>query len=269
MQTVIFAQLEAHDCNAELYINGIAALRITPRQVPIANAAVEQYLISGPNRITLIVEPGPSPSRARTVHQEFTGQPMRATGRLIRFPEGVPGFVEYGELLAAAPFAGSQDAGLPRKFPVEVSAAVDLGPAHGRWAWQDAPPLKLDQALIAQVGVLFAQLESAIRSNDIERFWQLTELKLQDMLRAYPALTKELIRADLELLFAHVLTGKDPVLPRAPSRHDFRLLAGDRLLQLVDDDFTASFKLRDPDDGGALAYPLIVAKINGQLRLVR
>jgi hypothetical protein len=57
--------------------------------------------------------------------------------------------------------------------------------------------------------------------------------------------------------------------PLTPKRFDFRLVADGRMLDCVDRDFTASLRLRDPDDGSALPHRVLLARIDGRLRIVR
>jgi hypothetical protein len=267
--TIVLAQLEVQDCTAELYVNGVPALRAAPRNVPLHNIAVEDLIIPGTNRLDLIIEPGPRPAEAGAERREITYRPMGAAGRLICFPEGVPGLVEYGHLIANVGFQWTGEIPARRVFPIEETTHVDLGPAHGRWGWQDAPLLNLDEALFNEACALLDKVEAVLRARRADEFWQLTELQIRDVLRAYPALHEPQLRAELATLMAHYEKIDDPVMPRDRSQHDFRLVAGGRLLQLIDRDWTTSFKLRDPIDRSPVPYRIFVARIGGELRIVR
>ena len=267
--TILLAQLEVEDCTAELFLNGAPVIRIAPPKMHIQNASAELYVVPGTNRLDVLVEPGSRPSTARSEVRELAFRPMRATGRLIRFEEGVPGLVEHGELLGEASFAWEEGRPERRVFPAEVGTQIEIPTANGRWSFQDAPPLVLDDALRAEARALLAEVEQAIRRGDTDRFWSLTELQTRDVRRAYPAVTEPYLRGDLATLFAHYRKAPDPVMPRDPADHDFRLVAGDRMLQLVDRDYSTSFKLRDPGDGSAVSYRIMLARIDGKLRIVR
>ncbi|MBI4703210.1 MAG: hypothetical protein HY744_19005 [Deltaproteobacteria bacterium] len=267
--SIVLAQLQVQDCTAELYVNGIPLIRLTPARVPIENVAVEHLLVPSTNSIEVVVEPGPSPSLARTGYGELGFRAMEAVGRLVRFPEGVPGLVEHGELLGETRFGWASPHPERRAFPAAVSTQVELGPAHGRWAWQDAPQLTLDQALLEEACALIDRVEAALRAGLVEPLWQLAELQVKDVLRAYPALSESELRADLAELLHHHQQATDPVIPHDPSNHDFRLVAGGKLLELCDRDWTTSIKLRDPKDGSPVPYRLFVARIGPALRIVR
>ncbi len=269
--TILHAQLEVTDCTAELWVNGVPAIRIvaSPTRIPIESLAVAQLLIPGTNLIELLVEPGPTPSLARTEKRILPFKKMKASARLIRFRDGSSGLPEDGDILAET-FFRWEDASLEQQqFPQSSAKQIELGPAFGRWAWQDAPELSLDDTLLAEARSVLDDVEAAIRAFHADRFWQLTELQIKDVLRAYPAVTEEYLRGDLATMFNHYRKMKDPVMKRSPEDQDFRLVAGGKLLQCIDKDWSTAFKLRDPDDGGPVPYSIFLARIDGQLRIVR
>jgi hypothetical protein len=266
--TILLAQLKVEGCTAELHLNGVPLIRIPPGRVPIENVAAEGYVIPGTNRLDVLVEPG-APGAARTGSAEHDFRPIQAIGRLIRFPDGVPGTVEHGELIGETSFAWPEPRPQRRAFPVEVGTQLELGPAHGRWAWQDAPPLVLDDALVAEASAVLDDVERALRMFDADALWRLAELQLEDVQRAYPAVSEAHLRGELTTLLDHAKKASDPVIRRDPAEHDFRLVAGGRMLQLVDRDYSTSVKLRDPGDGSAISYAIALARIDGRLRIVR
>ena len=267
--TIVLAQLEVSNCTAELYLNNVPVTRIAPPKVEIENVAVEQLLVPGTNVLEVLVEPGPSPSRGRTEFHEVAFRPMEATGRLIRFAEGVPGLAKHGKILGETRFSWSGPHPDRRMFPLDVSTQIEMGPAHGRWGWQDAPPLTLDEALIDEACAVLEQVEMLIRHTHADGFWRLTELQLKDVQRAYSAVDESILRTDLSTLMNHYQGAPDPVMPRDREQHDFRLVGGGRLLELVDKDHSTSFKLRDPGDGSTVPYRIMLARIGNELRIVR
>jgi hypothetical protein len=269
LDTVIHAQLTAEGCTAELYVNGIPVSRIHPDRTAFESVAAEEYLIPGRNRIEILVEPGSHPSVARTEARNLDLGDATVIGRLVRFKEGE--FVEAsrGDILAEVRFQREPDERDPRIVPRSVSTEVDLGAANGRWAFQDAPVLDLDEATIAEaIGVLDA-VADAVRARSVQGVMALGELKNRDALRAYPALGEEMIRADLQESFDSYAKLSDFVAPRRPEQHDFRLVAGGRILETIDRDWTASLKLSSPATGEEVPFPLMLARIDGRLRIVR
>jgi hypothetical protein len=269
--SIVLAQLEARECVGELFLNGVPVVRIAPDNVPIANVAAEQYLVPGTNRLEILLEPGPTPRTARTAYREIDFRPMRAAGRLIRFDaEGVPGLAEYGQVLGETTFVWDpQTRPERRSFPIAVETQLELGAAHGRWAWQDAPPLTLDDALLREIDALLREIEDTFRRGDKAAYARLIDAKVKDLGRAYPNLPPGALQREVDALFKFAGGSPDPVLPRDPSAEEYRLVAQDRMIELVDRDFRASLKLRDPDNGTANPHGLLVARLNGILVVVR
>jgi len=269
--TVVMAQLEIEGCAAELYVNGVPTSRLLPEpgRLPVENLAVEQLLVPGDNSLELLVEPGDRPSEARRQKVEQSFRPMRAVGRLVRYREGEDTAPGDGETLLEVAFAWS-DASLDRRMmPTSNAKTISLGAAHGRWAWQDAPELVEGEALVAEACALLDQVELAVRTGNADRLYALSEAQILDVLHAYPALSAEFLRGDLVAMLQHYQKGPEPVVARDPSKHDFRVVAGGKLLQLVDVDWTPSFKLRDPVDRSEIGYPMFLARLGGELRIVR
>lgn len=269
--SIIHAQLEVAGCTAELWLNGIPVMRLdqSPGRVPIENFAVHQLLVPGTNMLEIVVEPGSTPSVSRTERHELLFKKMSAVGRLIRFEEGASGLVEEGHLLTEVNFRWDDPTLNDRMmFPKSSGMQVEMGSAFGQWGWQKAPDLVLDEATIAEARAVLDEVEAALRAFDEKRFWELTELQIKDVLRAYPALTESAMRSELATMIANIKKGKDPVFARDPANHDFRIVGQGKLLQCIDKDWTTSFKVRDPD-GDALSYRIMLARIDGRLRIVR
>lgn len=269
--SVIHAQLEVSGCTAEFWLNGVPVTRIdrTPGRVPIENVAVMQLLVPGTNMLEIVVEPGSTPSVARTEKRELPFEKMSAVGRLIRFEEGASGLVEEGHLITEVVFRWDDPSVNERMmFPKGSGMQFEMGAAFGQWDWQKAPDLVLDDALVAEARAVLDEVEAALRAYDEKRFWELTELQIKDVLRAYPALSEAAMRSELTTLMDHVKQSKDPVFPRDPADHDFRIVGQGKLLQCIDKDWTTSFEVRDPA-GDALPYRIMLARIDGKLRIVR
>jgi hypothetical protein len=271
VDTVVMVQLQVEHCTAEVYLNDVPISRIdqTPGRVKIENVAVEQLLVPGDNRLELVLEPGSKPSLARTERREIPFRKLGARARLVRFLDGEPALPDAGYELAATELAWSDASVERRVVPASSMVSADLGAAHGRWRFMDAPELTLDEQLVNEACALLDQLEYLIRSGDMQGILDLSAVQLEDAMHAYPAVTMDFLRDDLVDAMNHYRSGPDPVLPRDRERHDFRLAAGGRLVHLVDDDWSPSFKVRNPTTGNAIGFPLFLARIGDRLRIVR
>ncbi len=267
--TVVMAQLEVEGCTAELFVNRIPVVRLRPGYGPIENNAVEQMLVPGENRLEVLVEPGPRPTSAWSVERQLDYQPMKVVGRLIRFPAGVPGFVKYGDLLAEAAFTWDEGGPLHQTFPIVATATAQLGTAHGRWGWQDAPVLSASTELNDEACVLLDELAHVIRNKDAAGLERMVTHKTQDMARAYPALTPAVMSQQIAEGIRHLEPLDDPIVARDRNNHDFRLVAEGRMLEIVDTSYAPSFGVRNPDSLNPQPYRMMLSRVNGALRIVR
>ena len=133
-KSVIVAQLWAEGCRAELYVNDIPVVRVTPdpeRQLH-ATAAVPQLLIPGDNVVEILVEPGSTPSVARYETRDLERRSMNVWGRLARFAQGDFMTPEAGDTLARAAFTWSDDDPRRMTFPISRTASAS------RWNHESA-----------------------------------------------------------------------------------------------------------------------------------
>lgn len=267
-ETVLHAELEAEHCKAELYVNGMPIAELRQPPIWFQSVPAHEYLVPGLNQIELLVEPGPTPSSARVERRETPPRAARAAARLVRYAPGVYPDVTNGTLLASLEWRADADE-RQEVLPKSRATSIDLGQLHGRWCWQDAPFLALNSACMEEALSVFHEVASAISHADTRAFWTITEPRIREAIRAYPALTEAQVRADLTKFLAFYQKAISPVLPARAERHDFRLVAEGRVLQLIDDDWLPSLWLGNPEDGSPVPYPLFLAKINGRLQVVR
>jgi hypothetical protein len=154
-------------------------------------------------------------------------------------------------------------------FPIERRGHVNLAAAFGRWAWQDAPALTLDDALVAEARAVLDAYGRALCRGSAAAFEQVIAATFADQVRAFPDWPAAEQRELLARLCDHYRAAPDPGFSVDPARNDFRLIASGRVLQCVDDDFQGSLRLCDPDDGSEVRMPLCLARIDGVLRPIR
>lgn len=264
---VIYAELEVHACTAELYVNGFPLSRLAPETTHFEATAAHEFLVPGDNELEILVEPGTRPSLARTERRDLATPGATATARLVRYPDGVFTEAENGEILAEINWLGRPEVAV---FPQSMSRLAALGGGHGRWSWQDAPVLVLDEQLVLEARAVLDDVARTYRSGDVDAAWRATEIRVREGLRAYPSMSEAEGRAELAKVLAYYKRSPEPVRPFTPERHDFRLVARDRVLQCVDVDWSASLKLENPSDAGAFVpYQLFLARIDGRLQVIR
>jgi len=268
-ESVIHAELAVRGgCKAEVYLNGIPLRRQISPEAPFVSIPVHQYLVGGDNRLELLVEPGPTPRRARMPEERLRRMPgASAVARLVRYEEGDFADVEnHGELLTEITWQGEADS--DEAFPKSLGATAGLG-ARARWSWQDAPPLTLDEGTLAEIAHVLGTLAQSFERGEAGPVLSLLKVRFDEGMRAYPVNDVETLTRELTAYVREVATEGWRVRPLDPEAFDFRLCAGDRLVELVDRDWLPSLRFFAPDEPEPYGYALMLARVDGRLAVVR
>ena len=105
---MIYLEVNKKNCDVELYVNGIP-MRYSSNNQAMASIPVHQYLIDGKNEIEFIVNPGPTPSKARTAQRELDSTDMQASARLVKYPVGAYPGDASGEVLGTLQWTGQNE----------------------------------------------------------------------------------------------------------------------------------------------------------------
>jgi hypothetical protein len=270
LSNVIVAQLETSHVDAELWLNGTPLVRGTGEWTRTSRP-VHQHLRRGLNKLELVVEPGPIPTRARLPWGTKTlDRGAWAEARLLSFEDGSAPEPELGVSIGKLRFEErlATDLGRDheRRFPEILS--IDVRPAWGTDPiWESATPLQLDESLLEEARAVLDQLAASLRGGDREAYERAAGLRIRGFLRAYPAMTSSMAEADIKQIMVAAWERPDFIQERDPSMQDFRLVCGDRLLQAIDRDFKHSFKYQDAD-GEGYGDELFLARMDGKLRIV-
>jgi hypothetical protein len=281
----IYAELHVRLCTAELYLNGIPVLRNISPALPFSSIPVHQFLVPGANWLEVVVEPGPTPSRARDGESRRVAAGASVVARLVRCEEApftmdepsapppAPAPVE-GEKLAEITWNG--DPFEITTFPRILAVERDLGPQAGRWSWQDAPPLCLDDATRAEIASVLATVAGAFEGGRSSGALDLLQTRFAEDARAYPVHDPRTLKAELVSSIRRAANEGWSVRPLDPARQDFRLCAGGRLVELVDRDWLPSLRFYsgatmgdEPAPDGEIPYAMMLARIAGRLVVVR
>lgn len=273
---VIYAELLVQGCTAELYVNGVPLRRRRSGGAPLpgssagpfASIPVQQYLVPGDNRIEILIEPGPTPRRAREPESSMRRMPgAAAVARVVRFEEGAFVDSENGEILAEVKWEGAADE--DEAFPKSAGVTAALGARSGRWSWQDAPPITLDDATGAEIAHVLGTVAQAFERGDPAPVLALLKTRFDEGIRAYPRNDSETLTKELSNYVRDAAADKWKVRSLDPGAFDFRLCAGDRLVELVDRDWQPSLRFEVPEEDEPYGYPMMLARIDGRLAVVR
>jgi hypothetical protein len=269
----IYAELHVEGCAAELYLNGIPLRRSRASDRPGASLPVHPYLVPGVNELEVLVEPGPTPSRAREAATPRLAAGASVHARLVRHA-GQLTHPDAGERIAELTWRAA--AAAPELFPQSLRVQATLDPPAGRWSWQDAPPLVLDASTHAEITSVLAAVAGAFERGDPSPVIDLLRVRFADGIRAYPGGGPASLKAETASYIRRAANEGWGVRRLDPAQHDFRLCAAGRLVELVDRDWQPSLRFYSaatmgdepaPDD--EIHYAMMLARIDGRLQVVR
>ncbi len=272
--SVLHAQLEVQGCTAELYLNDIPLMRLDAKKNVFETRAVEEYLVPGVNWLEVLVMPGRTPSVARSERRSLTVSGAKAKARLVRFEEGEwtnnpgkeLGAVSYDS--DATPLPGAPPE-VDKDWPRSRAVQIEMGSGNGRWGWQDAPELSMTPELVAEAKAVVDDVAAAMRTGNGDWLWQLQELQVKDALGAYPAWSEASMKSNMLDGVKDYSALPDCVLATDPEELDFRLVGGGRLIECVNKDWLPTLRLRGPKTGMPVPFEMMLARIDGKLRVVR
>lgn len=264
---------EAEGVEAEFFVNDVPIVRRSGEgAMTDYSGPCNQDLVPGWNVITAVIGPGSTPSstlRGSPARRQATLDKARVQVRLMRYPEGAVSGAPGGDLLAQLEWE-APDLARPITLPRVVSAGVDLGPLGGRWRWQDATPLTLDEATVREVTTFLETLHGLLSKKDLARFLALTQARLSDVERAYKRRSGEKAAEVLNAVKDEVQKAEWGMLPLEPEAWDLRLVGSNRLVDCVRRDGAPILreKPRAPTNI-SVEWPARVAKLDGVWHVVR
>ncbi|WP_020586520.1 hypothetical protein [Desulfobacter curvatus] len=267
---LMYAELEVRNCSAEGYINGIPfhICRFDSSESPKVSFPVNQYLIDGQNMIELVINPGPTPSKAKEGKNVEKADGIAAEFRLVTYPVGVFVGDESGKTICRASWHNEK--GGEATFPMSFTSVVDLGPVFGPCLWQKADVLRLDKSTTNQVIDFIKVIYDAYEAGKPEIINKLASIRLNEGYRAYP----ERDRSTMGRRFAVNLKKRAAMkewtmLPFNPDLFDLRLCAGGRMVECIRKDWQPIVAATLEDKNVVYSYAMFLSRINGQWVIVR
>jgi len=267
----IHAELELTECSGELWLNGIP-LPGQPSRRPTfeISVPVNHLLVTGRNELELWVDVDGKPSESHRPRHAPASPAAIAVARLVAYAPGVMASPENGRVLAVLEYRGVGDGSVDA--PRVRRLSVDLGMSFGPWAWQKAPVLTLDEPTLREAVAVVGEVHAALFGGDAARLFDLVRTRWEEADRAYPGRDDAADRSSHAAWVAEL--GRDPRrrVPLDPARHDFRLVAGGRMIECIDEDFFPAIRVAqeiEPGRWAAAPYPLSLARIGPRLSVVR
>jgi hypothetical protein len=285
----------ARGADVEFFLNGIPVIVRGPSSQPTFGGPVNHLLVEGRNEIAMVVRPGELPRWTESgpygpkplvvpepeedVWASLSRYPFGAT---VGGPDGLEFFrAEWPARDARVVHADPDlvhaargrklgwDDRQPACYPVTIAKTGKTGKAFGRWTWQDAPELQLDEKLTAEVLVLLNELRDSLAGGDTSPYIARQRTRLDEVTRAYdlpPGQKESLIRLGNRRDVARPDFGFEPI---DPEQLDLRLVAGGRLVECLALDREPVLREKRAKDGSRGLYPLLLGRVGEKLEILR
>ena len=268
MTILTYLELRVTACRAEVWLNDIPMGRCQPGLGAGQAWLAHSYLVDGPNKLEILIEPGTTPATCRTPEQALRSLPgAAAQARLVRYPEGAITGSDEGEVVLSTSWTDLPE---PVQFPHSSVEEKDLGPIAGhRWAWQDCPPLDpLDGDRAALVDAIQG-IHEAFTAGEGASIVQLAAPYFSDQVLATPAWARSDLEADLRRDVAANVGREDWVKPFTPDDCSLRLCADGRLVECLDHTWQPLIGTKPQPDGDEYPLPLFLGKHDGAVKIIR
>ncbi|MBP6829724.1 MAG: hypothetical protein KA978_03015 [Deltaproteobacteria bacterium] len=263
--TALLLDITLEGCDAELYVNDIPVGRI----LAAAGGGIHQVdhlLVRGANTFEVLLNPGSTPSVARTEKRMLPGDGVAVEVTAARCPPGTsPGEVGTTRLFRF----GERLPGGPVEFPRSVKNTFEVDPPNAAWAWERADVLLLDPALLREATQYVQSLHGSLARKSFPGFWAHNEIAHREVAAAYDVPLAER-QAAAEAAMARRFA--DPAFAMAPlvaEQFDYRLVANGRLLECIAKDWGAVVRTEPDSEGKVMRFPIMVGRIDGSLRGLR
>ncbi len=272
--TTAFYVLEcmADGCVAEFYLNDVPVVGRGPDLGKQYAGQSNQYLVDGLNEISILVNPGPTPSKAihgpggRRIRAAAPG--AKASASLCRYPFGATvGGPSREELARAEWFGPAGDA--PVVFPLVVTARKDLGKLAGRWEWESSERIALDAESRAGIGMLLSELRTSLDAGDPEPFIEAGRTRLAELALAYgqpPGKKERIIRKAMDDDSSQPWWGMQDLDPK---QFDFRLCGRNRLVEALNADWNPCLREKPDPSSGVGLYGMMIGRSGGRWKILR
>lgn len=254
----------------EASLNGFPLCRLFPPVSTREAIPVNQFLLPGPNELSVVVSLGPSPSRAAAAHGEVKPLiPASVDVRLTTYPEGVFPGDPSGTVMATLRWSGEAN----RAFttPQTVDRRFDL-PTTDRphWTWESAPALTPDDNLRLRLVRQLDELAKSLQAGSPDLFLRLAEERFRETAGAF-GVPLEAARGEwTDDLRTHASSPDWKVVMPSTLDADFVFCARGRVVECVAKDWLPLLRANvDAKGEPAVRYPIFVSVMGNGIQIVR
>jgi hypothetical protein len=269
MERLLVLKVDAADCDAEAFVNGVPLVRVSPAR-PMAVVPIHEYTMAGHNQLQLVIWPRPAATPAepalpaekrvadgkrwaqlRVLLPRIGSAADESTARSLAQLEWSPPDGEAYE----APLSLAQDFGLPVSFP--------------RWRWLEAPGSDVTPALQAHAAELLQGLARDLAAGQPEGFIGTVRLRTEEIAVAYQRRPEDETQRLREYLLSLHAESRLKFKPVEPDKLVLRSIAGGRLLDCLGADGRPALVTEPDPQGRTVSLPLRMAAVDGKLYVLR
>jgi hypothetical protein len=264
-RSAVLVDVTADGCDLELYVNDIPLGRM-PAAAGGGMLQCDHVLVVGENVFELVLQPGATPSTARTEKRSLPSDGVAVEVRVALCPPGSA----PGEVGTTALFRFSERLpGGAMEFPHVVRATHVFDRTEGPWAWERAEVLQLDAALLQEATRYVQSLHGSLARRSFPGFWAHNEIAHVEVCRAYDVPLAERQSAGQAALAERFAEPTFAMAPLVAENFDYRLVAGGRLLECVARDWGAIVRTEPDAEGHVMRFPIMLGRVDGTLRGLR
>lgn len=265
----ITIEMLARGCEAELHLNDVPFGRCDGRGQTLG-APVHLHLVEGRNEIALLIRPGALPGTFLAGDDErraWDATSAEVSVKLARHPRGTLLGGPDGVVLAELTWNSAPPRSRP--YPAVTATQVDLGPSFGRWAWQDGEPLSLGPALDAEVRALLEPLMADMADGLFFSWIKAQAIGFAENDRAYEKLEGSTGAEALKLIEMDRLERRWSFDPPGWDALALRSCGRGRLVQVLALDGRPFLRTSECENGALNYFPAMLARLDGELKIVR
>lgn len=269
IERLLVLKLDAVDCEAEAWLNGIPLARAHPGR-PRVVLPVHEYTTTGENQLALMVWPYPAAMASeKAPPQQRVTASGRASAHLRLLLPRTGKLADEGHARTLGQIDWAPDAGQAHLAPLPLDQTLNLPINFPRWRWLDAPAIDNSselQALVAEQTALWAR-QLAERQPDA--FMAALRLRIEEIAAAY----QRDARTEHERLRSHLIALSEARrldwLPLESAGLLLRRVARGRLFECLRADGSPWLSTKPDSDGRQLAWPLRLTAMEGRLYVLR
>jgi hypothetical protein len=256
----------------ELLVNGMPVLRL-PAGGGTQGVTVHEYLLAGPNQISLVVAPPPilvaAAGTALPAQPRLAARPLRVQARLVLLRQGKRLGDGSGRTLAELNWTAQE--GQAFEAPTVLHQALELPVGFPRWRWLDAPVVTWGPTERQQVLAFLQRCAFDLSRGNPDALVTAARLRFEELGQAYQLSESQLVarfREQVQKLYeAQALASIKP--PTAETLL-LRPVAGGRLLEALSPLGSPVLATAHEDPAQPhTAWPLRLTLIEGKVYILR